>query len=196
LAYEKNLDAVVSAFESIKAAQPSAKLVFVGDGPAKAAMQASCTDVVFAGMRSGEALAEHYASGDVFLFPSLTETFGNVTLEAMACGLAVVAFDYAAAGQWIESNVNGRLVSIGDTAAFIKAAVDLASDLPAARVLGAQARSTALRLGWPEVVKQFEACLLEVLPGDFHSRPFDSASKTANANNAALPARDRFRRAF
>ncbi len=95
LAAEKNLPAVLAAYEKVG----PAKLVLVGDGPMRRELQARYPGVAFAGTRSGEDLAAHYASGDVFLFPSLTETWGNVTLEAMASGLAVVAFDYAAAAE-------------------------------------------------------------------------------------------------
>ena len=62
---------------------------------------------MLAGSRSGDDLAAHYASADVFLFPSLTETFGNVTTEAMASGLPVLAFDYAAAAQLISAGDKG-----------------------------------------------------------------------------------------
>ncbi|MBW8758784.1 MAG: glycosyltransferase family 1 protein [Burkholderiales bacterium] len=97
LAPEKNLATLVTAFDAIRRQQPRAKLVLVGDGPMRKELQARCPHAVFAGQRLGEDLAAHYASADLFLFPSITETFGNVTTEAMASGLAVVAFDYAAA---------------------------------------------------------------------------------------------------
>ncbi len=72
------------------------KLVLVGDGPALAGIREHYPAVICCGMQRGEDLARHYASGDVFLFPSKTDTFGNVVTEAMASGLAVVSFDYAA----------------------------------------------------------------------------------------------------
>ncbi|MDP1109302.1 glycosyltransferase, partial [Klebsiella pneumoniae] len=77
--------------------------VFVGDGPMRAELAARAPDAVFAGQRSGDDLAAHYAGLDLFLFASLTETFGNVTTEAMASGCAVVAFESAAAGELIRS---------------------------------------------------------------------------------------------
>ena len=66
------------------------RLVFVGDGPLKEKLVAQCPDAIFCGVQHGEALAAHYASGDIFLFPSLTETFGNVTLEALASGITTM----------------------------------------------------------------------------------------------------------
>ncbi len=75
-------------------------------------------DFHFAGMRSGEDLAAHYASADMFVFPSLSETFGNVTMEALASGLAVVAFDYAAAREHIVHGHNGLVAQRDDESAF------------------------------------------------------------------------------
>jgi len=109
LAPEKNLGALVAAFEAMRARAPQARLVLVGDGPAANWLRARCPDAVFAGMRGGDDLAAHYASGDVFLFPSLTETYGNVTLEAMASGLAIVAYDYAAAAEHLVHETSALL---------------------------------------------------------------------------------------
>ena len=81
----------------MKNKRDSVKFVVVGDGPLRASLQDEHPDLIFRGTQTGEHLARHYASADMFLFPSETETFGNVTLEAMASGLVVVAYDYAAA---------------------------------------------------------------------------------------------------
>lgn len=121
LAPEKNLDLVLAAYRTIQQRTADARLIVVGDGPARAALAAANPDVVFAGMRRGEELAHHYAAGDLFLFPSLTETFGNVTLEAMASGVPVVAFDYGAAREHMPAGCGWR-VPFGDSDAFIAAA--------------------------------------------------------------------------
>src|SRR6202008_2430315 len=97
IAPEKNLDLAVRSFRAIQDVAADARFVWVGDGPARAALAAENSDFVFAGVRRGEELARHYASADLFVFPSLTETFGNVTLEALASGVPTVAFDYGAA---------------------------------------------------------------------------------------------------
>lgn len=160
LAPEKNLDPVLAAFEQIRKAQPRAKLVFVGDGPARANLQGRCPDAIFAGMRIGEDLATHYASGDVFLFPSLTETFGNVTVEAMASGLAIVAYDYAAAAEYLEHARNGLLVGFDNADEFVRLATALVESPERIRTFGAMARQSAERLAWSRVVEQFEMLLL------------------------------------
>jgi glycosyltransferase involved in cell wall biosynthesis len=157
LAAEKNLDLLLSAFESIRAVAPTARLVLVGDGPDRAALAQRCPGAVFVGIRRGEDLATHYASADIFLFPSVTETFGNVVPEAMASGLAVVGFDYAAAGQLIRHGDNGLLVRLEDREAFCDVARGLAEELPRVRALGAQARITASRLDWGRIVDAVEA---------------------------------------
>lgn len=162
LAVEKNLGVVLDAFDAVRARVPAARLVMVGDGPQRNTLRRRCPDAVFAGTQHGEALAAHYASADVFLFPSLTETFGNVVVEAMASGLPVVAFDTAAAGMHVRNGENGCLAPVGDTAAFTRAAVALAADAGLRQRLGRAARSTALGLDWPRVLERFEAALMAV----------------------------------
>ena len=128
LAPEKNLGLVVESARAMQAVTPRLRVVAVGDGPAAAALRSAHRELVFAGMRSGTALAEHYASADVFLFPSLTETFGNVVTEAMASRLAVVAFDYAAARQHLRHRHTGMLAPFGNPAPFVENAQELAAD--------------------------------------------------------------------
>jgi glycosyltransferase involved in cell wall biosynthesis len=82
LAAEKNLPLALAAFKAIRKACPQARSVLVGDGPLAAKLRVQEPEAIFCGMRSGKELAAHYASADLFLFPSLTETFGNVILEA------------------------------------------------------------------------------------------------------------------
>jgi glycosyltransferase involved in cell wall biosynthesis len=157
LAPEKNLGAVVAAVQAMRAEEPRMRLVLVGDGPERQALMQCCPDAVFAGLRRGEDLAAHYASADVFLFPSVTETFGNVVPEAMASGLAVVAYDHAAAGQLLRHGDNGLLARLGDEADFCRWARRLAGDLPHTRALGGQARQTALQHDWGRIVEAVEA---------------------------------------
>ena len=155
LAPEKNLPVVIEAFEAMRAVNPTARLVMVGDGPARAALeQRHHPYVIFAGMRTGKDLAAHYASADIFLYPSLTETFGNVTIEAMASGLATLAFDYAAAHQHIRHGVNGLLLPYGDTGAFVKQARSLVNDPERIHKLRAEARRTVEQLTWERIMEQ------------------------------------------
>jgi glycosyltransferase involved in cell wall biosynthesis len=163
LAPEKNLSTLLDAFDAIHRAQPRARLVLVGDGPMRKELEARRPDAIFAGQRMGEDLAAHYASADLFLFPSITETFGNVTTEAMASGLAVVAYDYAAARRVIVQGENGALVPYDERAAFVATAVRTAADLANCRVLGARARTSVMALDWDGIVAQVEGVMTSVI---------------------------------
>jgi glycosyltransferase involved in cell wall biosynthesis len=155
LAKEKNVGLVVSAYRAIRSRVPDAKLVLVGDGPLRKALEESVPEAHFAGTRKGEDLAAHYASGDLFLFPSLTETFGNVVPEAMASGLAVVSYDIAAAKELIQSGSNGVLVPPGDELAFHNAAVELATNLPKLAQIQGVAANSVCHLAWGAVYDSF-----------------------------------------
>ncbi len=163
LAPEKNLGVLVQAFQDLRSRHPRARLVVVGDGPSRSALQAQCPRAIFAGFRTGAELAAHYASSDLFLFPSLTETFGNVTLEAMASGLAVVAFNDAAAGQLITHRTHGLLATKGDTQEFSTLTNEAADDLALVQQLGQAARVKALDLGWENILHKIETVYAAVM---------------------------------
>jgi glycosyltransferase involved in cell wall biosynthesis len=166
LAPEKALDLFASAARSMQAIDPAIRVVVVGDGPVRGPLQRRNPGFRFAGARVGEDLAAHYASADVFLFPSTTETFGNVVLEAMASGLAVVAFDDAAARQHIVHAVSGLLAPRRDSHLFTHLAGLLAHD-PAMRLsLGREARRVSREIPWERKFPELESALLEAaMPG-------------------------------
>jgi glycosyltransferase involved in cell wall biosynthesis len=166
LAAEKNLRLAVATFRLLQGAHPAARFVLVGDGPLAAQLRAEHPDFTFCGMRTGTDLATHYASGDLFLFPSLTETFGNVLLEALASGLAVVAYDYAAAGQHIRDGENGVVAPYGVEDRFRQAALTLLTDAPLRRRVRMGARRHALGQSWPQVGARFEALLRGQMYGE------------------------------
>ncbi|GAO37820.1 glycosyl transferase [Sulfuricella sp. T08] len=167
LAAEKNPAMLTAAFIAIRQRQPRARLVLVGEGPEAKALRNQLPEAIFTGSRSGEDLATHFASGDLFLFPSLTETFGNVTLEAMASGLPVVAYDYAAAAQHVQHGINGLLASYGSTEDFTTMACNLAAmyshEPEQFRAMGRNARLATESLDWKCVVRQLETLLLSVV---------------------------------
>ena len=162
LAAEKNLQLLVRASEELSRRGVTHRLVMVGDGPLRVALKKRLPHARFVGWQRGQALATAYASADLFLFPSLTETFGNVVTEALASGLPVVAYDQAAAGEHIVSERNGLTVAAGDEAAFIAAATRLAGDTRLRRALGQAARETAAQLSWDVVLARFEMELVQL----------------------------------
>jgi glycosyltransferase involved in cell wall biosynthesis len=154
LAPEKNLGLLCDAFGRMAGVSRDVRLVLVGDGPSREWIQARCPEAILTGRRSGEDLARHFASADVLLFPSLTETFGNVTIEAMASGLGVVAFDYGAAGEVIRSGQTGWLAPYADSGAFLDLAAAVAADPRGRSAAGPLARQMACELGWGGIVAQ------------------------------------------
>jgi glycosyltransferase involved in cell wall biosynthesis len=160
IAAEKNLRVAVEAYRAIKRFNARVKFVLVGDGPQRQSLQRENPDLIFAGMRMGEELGKYYASADVFLFPSETETFGNVTLEAMASGLVVIAYNYACAKLHISHGETGILVRLGDAKSFVASARALVQAPPAIARIRRQGRQYVSYLGWERVVERFEALLL------------------------------------
>lgn len=163
LAPEKNLQVVEQAFAAVIARNPRARMIWVGDGPALPRLRAAHPDHIFAGPRIEEDLAEHYASADLFLFGSLSETWGNVLTEALASGLSVVTYRRAAAEILIREGENGITINAGDTHAFIAAAETLAGDSDLRQRLGAQASHSMQGHGWDAIVERFEGGLRAVV---------------------------------
>ena len=159
---EKNFPLVIEAYEAMRRIRPASRLVLVGDGPLAEKLKQQNVGYVIAGRKVNGELSMHYASADVFLFPSMTETFGNVTVEAMASGLGIVAYDYAAAREVLRHGESALLARFGDAAAFVAHAQTLARDLALARNLGRAARSRAETLTWDRIVDDFEAVLRDV----------------------------------
>jgi glycosyltransferase involved in cell wall biosynthesis len=176
LAPEKNLGLAFKAFDAIRAERPNARMVCVGDGPQAATLARRHPEALFCGMRTGEDLAAHYASADLFLFPSLTETFGNVVSEALASGLPVVAFDHAAAGQLITDDRNGWRVPPGDTAGFITISRHAARKVTQQLIDRTVCADSVRHLSWESIHDRYEKVLKAVV------------TRCGNAADAVLPA--------
>ena len=159
VAAEKNVELGLRAFEGARRRRPDLRLVVVGDGPARSRLQAAHPDARFVGVQRGAELAAHYASADLFLFPSLSDTFGNVVLEALASGLPVASFAVAAAADHVVDGVSGRLAAPGDEAAFVAAVESLTAPESPLPPMRDAALAAARRATWPEVLARFEARL-------------------------------------
>ncbi|MCX7147120.1 MAG: glycosyltransferase family 1 protein [Sulfuritalea sp.] len=163
LAPEKNLPLLLATFSAIRGYAPSARLLLVGDGPSRRQLERQHPEHIFAGMRHGEDLATHYASADLFLFPSMTETYGNVTLEALASGLPVVAYRMAAAAELIRHGDNGMLADPGASDQFVRAALDLVTR-PGARYRAATAAPQSVAsLDWERIHDRLVTALRDAI---------------------------------
>jgi glycosyltransferase involved in cell wall biosynthesis len=160
IAAEKNLFVAVEAFLAMQALEPRAKFVLVGDGPERASLAAKYPQFHYAGIRRADELAAHYASADAFVFASVTETFGNVITEAMASGLAVLSYDYAAARQHLSSGVNGFTATFNDPVAFVATAREMMRQRDRWPEIRAAARAAALTITWDAIIESFEQRLL------------------------------------
>lgn len=157
MAAEKNLGLAVEAFLRVQEFEPSARFVLVGDGPEREALAAKYPHFHYAGTRRGDELAAFYASADVFVFPSTTETFGNVITEAMASGLVVLSYDYAAARQFIRDGENGYSAPFNDRPAFLARAEEVFRNRAAWSEVRAAARATAETITWGAIIDRFES---------------------------------------
>lgn len=151
LVAEKGIDRFAETARLLRQRGCAVRIVVIGDGPARGRMEAALPDAIFTGHLTGPALAAAIASCDILLNPSLTETFGNVTLEAMSSGLAVVAADVASTTNIIAHGVNG-LVSASDSPSFADHVAMLVAAPEKRRMLGCSAREEALRRDWEHIL--------------------------------------------
>lgn len=152
LAPEKRLDMLADALP----AMPGVRLVLVGDGPARAHLQQRMTGLPaqFTGYLQGHALATAYASADAFVFPSDTETFGQVVQEAMASGLPVVGARGGGTLDLVRSGVTGCLFTPGAADDFVAQITPLLASNGQRMAMGHAARADAQQRSWPHVVDQ------------------------------------------
>lgn len=160
LSKEKDLDVLVSAYRSLREESEEARLYLVGDGPYAAALAESLPDAVFTGYLSGARLAAAYASADIFVFPSTTDTFGNVVLEAQASGLPAIVSDRGGPKELVEDGYNGFVTKGHDVPAFVTAIKALIRDKEMRLRMGNNARQSVLQRSWPEAFERFWAATL------------------------------------
>lgn len=162
MAPEKNYGLLFRAFAAMQVANPRCRFVLVGDGPLRARLQRENPSCIFTGFIPRADLAQHYASADIYIHASLTETFGNVLTEAMASGLAVAGFDYAAARQFIRHGQSGLAVPCSQPESLIEAAALLATDEFLRAQMRPAARASVEAQSWDSVIGRFERDLAEV----------------------------------
>jgi len=163
MAPEKNLDQVLKTYDALKSTGQAFKLVMVGDGPLKEQFQKRYPEIIFPGMLSQTNLAAYYASSDLFIFPSQTETFGNVTLEALASGIPVLAFDCAAARDWVQTGVNGWLIAENNPEGFAAQAVTVFNSKDLLDQITQSTRQQVVHLDWDQIAEQVESVFWDAI---------------------------------
>jgi glycosyltransferase involved in cell wall biosynthesis len=152
---EKDLDVLVAAYNKVRQAGHPVKLFVVGHGPYSEALAAALPDAVFLGYLTGEPLAKAYASADVFVFPSTTDTFGNVIIEAQASGLPVIVSDLGGPKELVEDGVNGIVTRAHDADDFARAINRLTGDPKLRSRMGEKARQSVVDRSWPDAFRKF-----------------------------------------
>ena len=162
LVAEKGLDVLVKVLHGLSERQIEHRAVIVGDGPERQALQEKLPGAIFEGHKSGAELATAYASSDVFLFPSETETFGNVTLEALASGLPAVVANATGSNALVEDGANGFLATPRNADEFLEKVELLIRDIELRRRMGAEARNRAESYDWSRVLAQIVSYYEEI----------------------------------
>jgi len=181
IAGEKNMELALATYRRLRNSDERIRMVLVGDGPELPAIREHYPEIICCGMQRGEALATHYASGDIFLFPSKTDTFGNVVTEAMSSGLAVVSFDYAAGHEHIATGKTGMLAPFGEDEAFLLAAETLSDSPNLLTTIRQQAREHAEGISWSSIVDEF----VQRLSGASTKVTHDDNRKAVTTKNSA-----------
>ncbi len=163
LVMEKGLDVFSDTIDQLAARQVAHKVLVVGEGPAREWFQNRLPQAVFTGFQKGPDLGRAVASMDMLFNPSVTETFGNVTLEAMACGLPTVAARATGSESLVTEGVTGRLIRPGAISEFADALQHYCNDADARASAGAAAQSRAERNGWDQVNQALVDTYLRVL---------------------------------
>jgi glycosyltransferase involved in cell wall biosynthesis len=158
---EKDLDVLAAAYRRLRENGEHVRLYLIGDGPYAAALKEALPDAVFTGYLTGEQLAIAYASADIFVFPSTTDTFGNVVLEAQASRLPVVVSDVGGPKELVLPEINGFVAKAHDTDEFVTAITRLVRDNTMQKTMAENARKSVLQRNWPDAFRKFWAATLE-----------------------------------
>lgn len=155
LVWEKNLQTLIDLYSLIEERKLNYNLIVVGEGVAKESLQKQMPNAIFAGYMGHEKLANVYASSDVFFFPSVTETFGNVVLEAMASGLPCVVADGGGSKDFIRHGVDGFICQPDDTHDFLKRISQVIEQREFAKQLSEQALETSKKYIWETLAGEY-----------------------------------------
>ncbi len=168
LVWEKDLQTVVDSMKRVFEKGEAIKALIVGDGPARKEMEHMLRPAHFAGFLKGDELARAYASSDIFFYPSDTETFGSVTLEAMASGVPAVVADATGSRSLVEAGVSGLVLPPKKTKEFAKGILKLSRDKNLRMKMSETARQKALAYSWDNIMggllENYREALVEPRP--------------------------------
>ena len=152
---EKDLDLLATAYRRLRKEGFPIHLFVVGHGPYSEKLAKSLPEALFTGYLTGTELATAYASADIFVFPSTTDTFGNVILEAQACGLPVIVSDSGGPKELVEDGMNGLITRSRDVDDFTQAIRSLIADAALRERMGNAARKSVIDRSWPNAFRKF-----------------------------------------
>ena len=152
---EKDLDVLVQAFRTLRQEALPVQLSIVGQGPYFDSLSEQLPEACFTGYLTGKELARAYASADIFVFPSTTDTFGNVILEAQAAGLPVIVSDEGGPAELVTDGVNGLITKARDAEDFAQAVRQLVQDAELRTRMSAAARAAVAGRSWPGAFRKF-----------------------------------------
>ena len=175
LVMEKGLDVFSDTIDQLAARNVRHKVLVVGEGPAREWFTNRLPGAVFTGFQKGADLGRAVASMDMLFNPSVTETFGNVTLEAMACGLPTVAARATGSESLVTEGVTGRLIRPGAITAFADALTTYCTDSAARAAAGAAGISEAEKYGWDQVNQALVDTYVRVIRQRFHGASLKSS---------------------
>jgi glycosyltransferase involved in cell wall biosynthesis len=154
---EKDLDVLVQSFRQLREEKAPVQLSIVGHGPFSKELAKLLPDACYTGYLAGTDLAKAYASSDIFVFPSTTDTFGNVIIEAQAAGLPVIVSDIGGPRELVTDGVNGLITKGRDVADFTQAIRRLVEDEALRKEMSAAARRSVQDRSWPGAFRKFWA---------------------------------------
>jgi phosphatidylinositol alpha 1,6-mannosyltransferase len=162
LVKEKNTAILVQVLQQLTARKIAFKTLIVGLGPEEDHLRAALPNAIFAGHLGGEDLAQAYASSDIFFFPSESETFGNVTLEAMASGLPTVCADASGSNSLVDDKVTGYLQDAKKIEGFVQHIAELVQNASLRKAMGDAARKRALTFNWDAILEKLLASFVRI----------------------------------
>ncbi|MGB3379782.1 MAG: glycosyltransferase family 1 protein [Allopontixanthobacter sediminis] len=165
LVMEKGLDTFAETIVELRKRNVAHKVLVIGDGPARKWFEQALPGGIFAGFQTGPDLGRALASSDIFFNPSITETFGNVTLEAMASGLPVVASAATGSKSLVQDGVSGTLVPPGNPGAFADALTPYLTDGALRNAHGAAGENRSLEFSWDAINQTVADAYLRLIDG-------------------------------